>query len=97
MSKKELTLEGKVKNLQVSISIYRKEIKEILQSLPALGPDEKSKKLARLAVCDKWISIKEAELAPLKEELARTRPARQSKVQVSDEELASVMAKYNIK
>jgi hypothetical protein len=97
MEKQNMSLEKQIKNLQVSISIYKKEIKTIMQVIPTLKDAEKANKIARLAICEKWINLKSEQLIPLKAEYNKNKPSRQSKVNVSDTEIKEVMKKYGIK
>jgi hypothetical protein len=93
--KGEMTLEKKIKNLQVSISIAKKDIKDIMQSLPNLKPEEKATKLNRLAQLEKIIDTKTRELEPLKAQRT-TNPGSRSKIIVTPEEVEATAKKYNI-
>ena len=93
--KEGMTLEKRIKNLQVSISIARAEIKDILQSMPILKGEEKQRKVTRLAVLEKIIDTKTKELEPLKAQRERN-PRSRSKTQVSQDEINAVLKKHNI-
>ena len=79
--KKELDLNGKIRNLQVSISIARREDKDIRELLAdkeqPLPEDKKMLKLARLERIAQIIETKTAELAPLQAEKAATKPVKE--------------------
>ena len=76
MAKAELDLNGKIRNLQVSISIYKAELKDIAEILadPEEKADLKARKTARIEVINANIDRKEQELAVLKAEKAATKP-----------------------
>ena len=63
--KKEMDLNGKIRNLQVSISIAKKEIRDIKELLNGENVKDREKKLSRLAVCQHIINTKSDELTPL--------------------------------
>ena len=73
----ELTLKGKIKNLQVSNSIFRKKMEDNnfkLEHLDEEGNEELFEKLRnRNNVLTRNIWKKEEELVPLKEEAAKIR------------------------
>lgn len=89
----ERTIENRIKNLQVSISIAKKEKTDLLEMLKTSKGDEKLRRITRVAQLDKIIAKKEKELAPLREQ----RPAKngnRSKVVVSKEEIDAAAKKY---
>ena len=93
--KGEMTLEKKIKNLQVSISIAKRDIKRIMEALPNLKAEEKTLKIARLAQLEKIIDTKNRELEPLKAQRTTSSGSR-SKIQVSEEEIEATAKKYGI-
>lgn len=94
-AKEEMSLEKRIKNLQVSISIARSEQKNLLELLRTAKGEEKLRKIERLARVKKIIDTKTAELEPLKAQRERN-PKNRSKVSVSQEEINAVMKEYNI-
>lgn len=93
--KEEMPLEKRIKNLQVSISIAKREIKDTLTMLPTLKGDEKKRKVERLAQLDKIIATKENELEPLKAQRGKNGGHR-SKVTVSQSDMTATMERYKI-
>lgn len=93
--KEGMTLEKRIKNLQVSISIARSEQKDILQSMSLFQGEEKNRKVTRLAVLEKTITTKTAELEPLKAQREKN-PRNRSKVNVSQEEINDTLKKFGI-
>lgn len=94
-AKEEMPLEKKIKNLQVSISIAKREIKEILTMMTSLKNDEKKRKTERLAQLEKIIATKEMQLEPLKAQRGKNGGHR-SKIEVTQEEISAVMKKYGV-
>ena len=93
---KEMTTDKKIKNLQVSISIARKEIKTKLELMKSTTDAEKIKLITRIAICEKIISVKEEQLTPLKELWNKEKPQRATTQTATQEEINEVMKKYNI-
>ena len=94
--KTEMTTDKKIKNLQVSISIARKEIKTKLELMKSATDGEKIKLVTRIAICEKIINVKEEQLIPLKELWNKEKPQRATTQTATQEEINEVMKKYNL-
>jgi len=88
-------LDKKIKNLQVSISIAKREKETLLSEIKTAKGEDRQKKLVRIAQLEKIITTKTTELEPLKVKRG-PRSGNRSRIQVSEEEIAAVAKKYKI-